>query len=70
LTASNDELALLDLERDLPTTDEDVAVLWRLAGRPVVTDPAEANALRDPFWTLDRALAAPFFNHSDEPFEL
>jgi hypothetical protein len=61
---------MLDLERDLPTTAEDVETLWRLGRRPVVTNPVDANRLRDPFWTLDKALAAPFFSSSDEPFEL
>jgi hypothetical protein len=70
LTGSSDDLRLLDLERDIPTTAEDVEALWRLAHRPVVTDPARANDLRDPFWTLERALAAPFFSDADESFEL
>lgn len=70
MTDSTEDFELLDLERDLPTTAEDVEVLWKLSRQPVVTDPADANRLLDPFWTLEKALSAPFFSDSDEPFEL
>lgn len=60
----------LDLERDLPTSQEDIHALDRLSRRPTVTDPADANRLRDPFWSLERALEARFFSVDDEPFEL
>lgn len=67
---STDRPVMLDLERDLPTTAEDVEALRRLARRLVVTEPADANRLRDPFWSLEKALAARFFRDTDEPFEL
>lgn len=70
MTASNDGVGMLDLERDLPTTRDDAAALRRLAKLPVVTDPVDANILRDPFWTMEKALAARFFRDADEPFVL
>jgi hypothetical protein len=70
VTGSNSEREFLDLERDLPTSPEDSEVLWRLGRQPVVTDPADANRLRDPYWTLEKALAAPLFSDSEAPFEL
>jgi hypothetical protein len=30
----------------------------------------DVNHLRDPFWTMEKALEAPFFTPDDEPFEL
>lgn len=70
MTDSSKELDLLDLDRDLPTTKEDVAKLWELSHRLVYTSPKDANRLRDPFWTMEKALEAPFFTDADEPFEL
>jgi len=70
LTGSTDAYELLDLERDLPTTDEDSEVLRKLTRRFQVTEPIDANRLRDPYWTLEKALAAPLFSDDDEPFEL
>ncbi|HSN55738.1 MAG TPA: hypothetical protein VLT32_13750 [Candidatus Sulfomarinibacteraceae bacterium] len=70
MSGSTDRPAMLELERDLPTTAEDVEALRRLAGRMVVTEPADANRLRDPFWTLERALVSRFFRDTDQPFEL
>ena len=59
----------LDLERDLPTTVEDVRVLWELR-RPHLEEPlAHANRLVSPAWTLAGAAARPLF--ADGPaFEL
>lgn len=70
MTESRDPRDLLDLERDLPTSQEDIDVLHRLNRTPTVTDPADANRLRDPFWSFEKALEARFFNDDDEPFEL
>lgn len=70
LTDSSKKYDLLDLERDLPTTKEDVERLWELKNRPMYTSLANANRLRDPFWTMEKALEAPFFTDEDEPFEL
>lgn len=70
MTGSNRDFELLDLERDLPTTAKDVEVLWKLSRQPMVTEPVDANRLRDPFWSIEKALAAPFFSDSDEPFFL
>ena len=60
---------LLDLERDLPTTPEDNEVLWALA-KAAKDAPVDMDRLLDPFWTLEKATAKPFFTDEDEPFEL
>lgn len=60
---------LLDLERDLPTTPEDNEVLWALA-KAAKNAPVDMDRLLDPFWTLEKAAAIPFFSDDDEPFEL
>lgn len=70
LTDSSESFELLDLESDLPTTERDVEALWQLSKRMQKTTPEDANRLRDPYWTLEKALAAPLFSDSDEPFEL
>jgi hypothetical protein len=70
LTDSSERFDFLDLERDLPTTKEDVDMLQKLSRRLVYTFPEDANRLRDPFWTMEKALEAPFFCDDDEPFEL
>lgn len=70
MTDSSREYDLLDLDRDLPTTQEDVDKLWELSNRLVVTSLVDANRLRDPFWTMEKAMSAPLFCDDDEPFEL
>ena len=70
MTDSSKKYDLLDLERDLPTTKEDVKRLWELSQRLVFISFKDANRLRDPFWTMEKALEAPFFTDDDEPFEL
>lgn len=70
MTGSSRDFELLDLEHDLPTTAEDVEVLWELSRQPIVTEPVDANRLRDPSWTFEKALTAPFFCDSDESFFL
>ena len=70
MTDSSKEHDLLDLDRDLPTTTEDVEKLWELSHRLVYTFPKDANRLRDPFWTMEKAMEAPLFTDDDEPFEL
>ena len=70
LTDSSDKSELLDLERDLPTTPEDVEKLWELSNVLVKTSLVDVNRLLAPCWTLEKALEAPFFTDDDEPFEL
>jgi hypothetical protein len=70
LTESSEKSVPLDLERDLPTTPEDVAKLWELSSILVRTSLVDVNRLLAPCWTLEKALAAPLFTDDDEPFEL
>lgn len=70
MSDSTENFVLLDLERDLPTTKEDVERLWELKNRPVYTSLANVNRLRAPCWTMEKALEAPFFTDDFEPFEL
>jgi len=70
LTESSEKFVLLDLERDLPTTPEDVERLWELSNILVRTSLVDVNRLLAPCWTLEKALAAPLFTDQDEPFEL
>jgi len=51
----------LDLERDLPTTVEDVRVLWELREAHIENGLVHANRLLAPGWTLARAAARPLF---------
>jgi hypothetical protein len=51
----------LELERDLPTTAEDVRVLWELRGAHIENALVHANRLLAPGWTLDRAASQPLF---------
>jgi hypothetical protein len=69
LTCSNKKFNLLDLDRDLPTTREDVQRLWELpqAARNAQVD---MDRLLDPFWTLEKAAALTLFRDEDGPFEL
>ena len=59
----------LDLERDLPTTAEDVRVLWELRGAHIEDALVHANRLLAPGWTLDRAASQPLFEDC-RPFTL
>lgn len=59
----------LDLERDLPTTVEDVRVLWELRGAHIENALVHANRLLAPGWTLARAAARPLFE-GYRPFTL
>jgi hypothetical protein len=59
----------LDLERDLPTTEEDVAVLRELRGRRIDQPLVHINRLLAPGWTLEAAAARPLFTDCP-PFEL
>ena len=70
MTESSEKFVLLDLERDLPTTPEDVERLWELSNILVRTSLVDVNRLLAPCWTLEKALAAPLFTDQDEPFEL
>jgi hypothetical protein len=70
LTESSEKPVPLDLERDLPTTQEDVERLWELSNILVRTSLVDVNHLLAPCWTLEKALAAPLFCDDDEPFEL
>jgi len=70
LTDSNEEFKPIDLERDLPTTPEDVEKLWELSNVLIKTSLVDVNRLLAPCWTLEKALEAPFFTNEDEPFEL
>ena len=60
---------ILDLERDLPTTAEDVRVLWELRGAHIEDALVHANRLLAPGWTLARAAARPLFEGC-RPFTL
>ena len=70
MTDSNEEFKPIDLERDLPTTPEDVEKLWELSNVLIKTSLVDVNRLLAPCWTLEKALEAPFFTDEDEPFEL
>ena len=60
---------LLDLERDLPTSAEDVAVLRALRNRHVEDALTDLGRLLAPGWTLEAAAARPTFE-GWPPFEL
>jgi hypothetical protein len=62
-------LELLDLERDLPTTAEDVRVLRELKGSRQENALVHVNRLVAPGWTLEAAAARPLFTDCP-PFEL
>ena len=70
MTESSEKSVPLDLERDLPTTQEDVERLWELSNVLIRTSLVDVNRLLAPCWTLEKALAAPLFTDADEPFEL
>jgi hypothetical protein len=66
---SSTEARGFDLERDLPTTEEDVRVLRELRGRRMSQPLVHVNQLLAPGWTLEAAAARPLFNDCP-PFEL
>jgi len=70
LNDSKGKHKLLDLECDLPTTQEDIEKLWDLSNVLVKTSLVDVNRLLAPGWTLEKALAEPYFSDEDEPFEL
>ena len=70
MTESSEKPVPLDLERDLPTTPEDVERLWELSSILVRTSLVDVNRLLAPCWTIEKALAEPLFTDDDEPFEL
>jgi len=69
LTDSSDDPVLLDLERDIPTTEEDSEILWQLSRRPQEQLLKSLNQMLAPGWTLEKARSFPFFDGC-EPFEL
>ncbi len=70
MTDSSKKYDHLDLDRDLPTTREDVERLWELSQRLDFTSMKDVNRLLAPGWTLEKAMRAPLFSDDDEPFEL
>ena len=58
-----------DLERDLPTTEEDVRVLRELRLRRLDHPLVDVGRLLAPGWTLEAAAARPLFTDCP-PFEL
>jgi hypothetical protein len=60
---------MLNLEQDLPTTEEDVSVLRRLRMTRVGNGLVEPDRLVAPGWTLEAAAARPTFEGC-QPFEL
>lgn len=70
MTGSSKRHDLLDLDRDLPTTKEDVERLWELSNRLGFTSVVDVNRLPAPRWTLEKALSEPLFSDDDEPLEL
>lgn len=63
------EPSMLDLERDVPTTDEDVRVLRALRGSPSRDVLIRVRQLVAPVWTPAAAAARPTFKDCP-PFEL
>lgn len=70
MNSSSKRYDLLDLDRDLPTTKEDVERLWELSNRLDFTSMVDVNRLLAPCWTLEKALSKPLFSDDYEPFEL
>jgi len=70
LNDSSKSCDLLDLERDLPTTREDIKKLGELSNRLSKTSLVDVNRLLAPCWTMEKAMSAPLFSRDDEPFEL
>jgi hypothetical protein len=64
------EIRLLDLERDLPTTAEDVAVLRRLSERHEPGLGRHLNRVSPPAWLVGDALRRRPTFAGCEPFEL
>jgi hypothetical protein len=59
----------LDLERDVPTTAEDILVLRKLRKSKTEDALVRVRRLLAPGWTLAAAAARPFFKDCP-PFEL
>ena len=60
---------LLDLERDLPATEQDILVLRQLRATATELPLVHVNRLVAPMWTREAAAARPTFEGC-EPFEL
>jgi hypothetical protein len=69
-STSEHEVDLLDLEHDLPTTAEDVAVLRRLAERREPGLARELDRMSLPTWLVGDALQRRPTFAGCEPFEL
>ena len=65
----NSDTRTLDLERDLPTTEEDVRVLRELKAAYLENALVHTRRLLAPGWSLAAAAARPFFD-GFQPFEL
>jgi len=65
----NSDPRALDLERDLPTTAEDIRVLRELRGSHIEDVLVHVGRLLAPGWTLAAAAARPTFKDC-QPFEL
>ena len=65
----NTDSPTLDLERDLPTTAEDIRVLRELRAAPLDDALVHASRLLTPGWSLEAAAARPSFA-GFHPFEL
>jgi hypothetical protein len=63
------DLRTLDLERDLPTTAEDVRVLRELRAAHLEDALVHARRLLAPGWSLEAAAARPSFA-GFQPFDL
>jgi len=60
---------LIDLERDVPTTEEDIRVLRELRTARLEDALVHVERLLAPCWTLAAAAARPTFEDF-QPFEL
>lgn len=67
--SSNTDSRMLDLERDLPTTAEDVRVLRELKAAHLKDALVHARRLLAPGWSLEAAATRPSFA-GFQPFEL
>jgi hypothetical protein len=66
---SSDSTPVLDLERDLPTTDEDVRALRRLRPKAHLRDLQDLRRLESPSWMRKLAGRRPVFRDGP-PFQL
>jgi hypothetical protein len=65
----NPEPQMLDLERDVPTTAEDIRILRELRSSRMEDALVHVRRLLSPGWTLEAAAARPTFKGC-KPFEL